>query len=195
MHAGLRTRGFETGEYVQHVGSDDAVRLARTFLERGAVLPDGLYLARLGPDTEPALISAAAELSLSQGVTPGSAAAIRGLSVPDGGMVICDDIGAVVATGAAYMCYAADSPRAKTYFWGMLATHKERRGQGLARYLGAALVQRMRDVFGADAFTIGVSEDNPVSAGPCSGLGVGPTDHVFVTCTDPVAFPDGKPTR
>lgn len=77
----------------------------------------------------------------------------------------------------------------------MLATTKERRGQRLARILGAKVLLEMRERFGLKGFFTGVWQGNAVSEAVYRKLGLKPDGTSVVPVVDLNAMPGGKRTR
>jgi GNAT superfamily N-acetyltransferase len=77
----------------------------------------------------------------------------------------------------------------------MLATHPDRRGQGLARVLGARAMLAMAADYGYRDFFTGIVPGNAPSEKLCRGMGLRETGLAIVTCADPTVLKGGRMTK
>lgn len=190
----LEALGFATSTYNHCAGGPECGDLADAHLERTA-LPEGLSAHWIDADSPDALVEGLGGVCVGAGVTPACEFAMRGLGPPSAALALCDAGGAVVAGGMSFLCYPPGSPHADQAFWGMLATRRDRRGQGLALFVGASLMRRMADRHGARGYFTGIAPDNAGSERLCARLGVVRGAQCFIGVTDPGVFGSGGITR
>jgi hypothetical protein len=80
-------------------------------------------------------------------------------------------------------------------WWGMLATHPERRGHRLSLILGAHALIDMETRFGFQAFMTGVEPCNAPSEAVCTRAGMSPGEFAIIACADPHALASGRMTK
>jgi RimJ/RimL family protein N-acetyltransferase len=124
---------------------------------------------------------------LQQGcdVMPVPGSVMRGAQVPGVFLAARDGQGEPVAVAASFRLHPDGSKNADIAFWGMIATRPDRRGQRLARILGAMAIVHMWEKEGARGFMTGVRADNASSQALCNALGVTDSPWCYATCTDP----------
>ncbi len=179
----------------QHcTGGEKAYKMCKAIVA-GAHLPSDLRLETLSADSPSALVRATAELSMDCGVMPMPGRQMRGLENPGLCLVAVDGSGAPVATGSSYRYTRPDSAYPDWAFWGALATRPDRRGERLAKILGAHAIVHMWENHGVRGFTTGIKADNAASLAVCAKQGVAPSDWSFIACTDPEHFKGAPMTR
>ena len=96
--------------------------------------------------------------------------------------------GKVVGTSASGAHFHSSHPRCDEAFWGMLATRKDRRGQGIALLLGALCMLAMNERHGFEKFFTVIKKGNTPSQRLCAKLGMRPNDTSVVFAIDPDFF-------
>jgi hypothetical protein len=186
--------GLNPAIWNQFWGRETALTASKEFLS-DYTHPNGLTLKTVTDSSTDDTIRAICETSVNAGVLPVPGSIMRGKD-PKGIMLYVEDQdNRVLAAGGAYMSYHPNSPRFDEAFWGMLATHEAARGQRLACWLGAELIMRMADQYGARGFSSGVKSDNPASQAMCKRLGVNPSDMVYAGATAPLLMGNAPITR
>lgn len=183
----LERRGLASDRHEHFLGRAAAYAASRSFLDNAA-LPADLTLRRLDRDSPADLVAASAALQQSCEVMPVPGSVMRGLGPRGVFLAACDGSGAPVACAASFLLHPPSSRHADIAFWGMIATRPDRRGQRLARLLGAHAIVHMWENEGARGFMTGVRADNASSRALCEALGVVDSDWCYVTCTDPGAM-------
>lgn len=192
----LRERGFGTDLHglsvsVDHRSADRAREILRKYR-----LPSDLTVTRLGPDSPDADLDAMAEVALAEGVLPPPDTVLRGLARRSVVLVAREK-----ATGRPVGCAASienQHPASRfsdICFWGMLATHTDRRGEKIALVLGAQAMVAMNEENGFRRFMTGIRDDNAASTALCAKFGVERSDYVIVIGMDESAFSDGRVTK
>jgi len=184
LAAEMVRRGFAMDRHEHYLGRNDAYAASRAFLD-GNALPADLTLHRIGPETPAAFVAAAADLQQSCEVMPVPGPVMRGVQVPGVYLAVSDARGDPVAVAASYLLHPRGSKYADIAFWGMIATRPDRRGERLARILGAMAIVYMWENEGARGFMTGVRADNASSQALCNALGVTDSPWCYATCTDP----------
>ncbi len=179
----LATKGLRTAQSQYHRGGRAAYEASKALLSSRSV-PKGLSIVRLNATTPKALIQATVELCQSCGLTTMPGDVMRGSVIPGINLIAVDTSGVPVATAASYAMHAPNTPRATEAFWGVLATHEDYRGQGLAGLLGAMAIEYMWENAGMRAFNTGIKAENLASQAACAKLGVLNTDWVTAFCFD-----------
>lgn len=192
--AAIEAGGLRTSRYEQCRGEAGALAASRRVLDDSA-LPDELTLVAVDKDTSSELVADLAALSIACGVMPVPGTAMRGQSRRGICLAAVDAAGKVVATASSYMSNHPESAHANDAFWGMLATHEDWRGKGIAKVLGAHSIVWMWENLGARSFNTGITADNAASLAMCAKLGVTPSQWTFIGCMDPDAFGTGSITR
>lgn len=192
----LEARGLRTDAMGFALSPGDrSVELAKNIVE-SISRPADLDVVTIGPRSPEADLEAFADLSLAQGVLPPPDAVLRG-SARRGVALVARERGTGRAVGcaASFANFHPASPMAGMCFWGMLATHPDRRGEGIALVLGARAMLEMRDRTGIGRFSTGIRDDNLPSLRLCSKLGVEKSDYMIVLGMDPDAFADARVTK
>ncbi len=120
---------------------------------------------------------------------------VRGQARPSVYLAALDADGRPVAHASSSGAYHASTPNGLEAHWGMLATLPERRGQGLAAYLGALAMVRMYQLHGYTVFSTGIREGNIPSERLCASLGLRATQSSILLSIDPAAFDGGAITK
>ncbi|MFL4468369.1 GNAT family N-acetyltransferase [Tateyamaria armeniaca] len=194
IQAHLAQAGLNPVEWEQFWGQDSALEAARDFLA-GYSPPDGLELCETDADTDDDTIHRICAMSQDQGVLTVPGSVMRGAGPRGVMMYVRAPDGAVVAAGGGYMSYHPDSVRATEAFWGMLATAPDWRGKRLACWVGATVILRLAERYGARGFSSGVKADNAASQAMCTRLGLIQSEFVYSGATDPAMLGDGPITR
>ena len=151
-------------------------------------LASDLSLHVIDGESPSKLVVAYAEVALAQGVLPGEGGALRGLSQPGFGMLVTDSAGKPVATANAVLNHPDQSPDKDCAQWGQLATIPQRRGQGIAKTLGAHSLVYGWDELGMRYFKTGVKAGNISSSRLCNGLGIMDRGNDIVVAIDISSF-------
>jgi hypothetical protein len=187
LFAELEARGFATDRHEHWLGGAEALTASRKALAEGA-LPADLPGSTVDGQTSTELVRAIAELSQSCDVMPVPGLAMRGRLRDGLCLVATEPGGRPVATASSYMMHHPASPRSAIAFWGMLATHTDRRGQKIGLRLGAQAIVHMWERHGARGFMTGVRADNASSQALCNKLGVHATEWIYAHCIDRSMF-------
>lgn len=196
VSAEIEARGLRTDNLSFSLSADDSsVARAREFLADHR-LPGDLTLTQLGPDSPDADLDAFAEIALMGGVLPPPDGVLRGEVVRGVALLAREAAtGRPVGSAASFENFHPDGPMAGFCFWGMLATHPERRGEKIALVLGAEAMVRMHRLTGIGRFSTGIREGNTASETLCAKFGVGRSDFVIVSGLDPGAFSGDRITK
>jgi len=195
IKSALEARGLIPMHYTKWEGSDAALLAAHKVVET-MPLPDGLTIARLDASTPEVHLASLAELALSCGVLPPCGELLRGFLKPAVCMVALDSAFNVVSCAASSTFAHADhATLGRQAWWGMLATHTERRGQRLALILGAHALLEMQTRFGLRDFFTGVEPGNAPSEAVCTRMGFAPVAFATIGCADPVSLASGRMTK
>jgi RimJ/RimL family protein N-acetyltransferase len=84
---------------------------------------------------------------------------------------------------------------AREVWWGMLATHPDRRGEKLALVLGAMAMIDLHDRFGITRFFTGVAPGNSASQAVCARMGLSVEPFSVLSLSDPAQLPGGRMTK
>lgn len=190
----MAVKGYATTHYATWIGGDDALAAADRILDDTA-LPVDLTLQVIDGASDPEDLARLAEISLTVGVLPISGAVLRGTLRPGLGIVALDAGGRAVSCAAAAGFANSRSPYGDMAWWGMLATHPDRRGERLALILGAHALREMQRRHGYRRFFTGVQPGNAASEAVCAKCGLAPGETSIVTVIDPAAVEGGKLTK
>lgn len=194
LQADMEAQAYATTHYATWTGGQTALAAAEQILADHA-LPDDVSL-RVIDDTSPSDdLALLAEVSLTAGVLPISGAVLRGTLKPGLGIVAVDATGRPVSCAAAASFAHPHSALADMAWWGMLATHPDRRGQRLALILGAHAIREMHRRYGTARFFTGVQPGNAPSEAVSGKCGLTCNDSAILTVIDPSAVADGKLTK
>ncbi|MCL5777804.1 GNAT family N-acetyltransferase [Limibaculum sp. FT325] len=194
FRAAIAARGMKTDEFRVLHGAADAVAASRAVMASQA-LPDDLAVTEIGPDTPGDFLEAVSRLTDACGVLLPMGSVMRGTEKPSVCLVACEPGGAPVATAASVALNHPDGAFPDDAWWGMLATRADRRGQGIARILGAMALVAMHERHGFPGFMTGVREGNTASERLCAQLGVVPSDYRVIVAIDPESFSGGRVTK
>lgn len=185
--ARLESRGLSTEVFQSFEGGQEAVDLARMWISKNSLASD-LSIHVIGKESPSELVAAYAEVALAQGVLPAVGAALRGHYRPAFGMVVLDNSGKPIATANAVLNHPSCSPEKDSAQWGQLATIPERRGQSIAKTLGAHSLVHGWDELGMRYFKTGVKDGNKSSSRLCNGLGIVDRGSDIVVAIDTSSF-------
>lgn len=136
------------------------------------------------------------QMALGCGVLPLAGEVLCGLYRPADCLLAVDREANVVACAASSaFAHAGHARYGQQAWWGMLATHPERRGHRLSPILGAHALIDMETRFGFRAFMTGVEPGNAPSEAVCTRAGMSPGDFAIIACTDPHALASGRMTK
>ena len=192
----LSKRGLRADLFGFSMSEDDrSVDHARSLLGEFS-LPEDVSCKTLGPESPQEDVEAFAEIALSQGVLPPPEAVLRG-QMRRGVSLVAREIssGRPIGCAASIESYHPAGHLSEYCFWGMLATHPDRRGEKIAVVLGARAMVAMHEKTGIGRFTTGVRDDNVPSAALCAKFGVMRSDYMVVIGMDPDAFSDDRVTK
>lgn len=193
--AGLHAAGLKTDRYEVWLTRDDALETAAAAL-KSRPLPSDLTLVRVTPETPAEDLRALSEMMMDEcGVLLPNGRVMRGIQCQSVCLFARDASGNPVASAASVAPFKPPSPHADTVWWGMLATHSSRRGEGLALHLGAASMLEMAQRHGYQRFFTGIRNGNTASETLCAKLGLYRADRCVVVAIDPSAFTAGQVTR
>lgn len=178
----------------QYWGHERAIAASQSFVE-DYTPPDGVRLREVTAETPDETVLAVCKASIAAGVLPLPGAAMRGIGLRGVFLYATDEAGSVIAVGGGSMAYNPNSRFADEAFWGMLGTAEGWRGKRLACWVGAEVVLRLVERFGAKGFSSGVKPDNPASQAMCSRLGIVRGETVYAGATDPVLMGSARVTR
>lgn len=189
----LEAAGLKTDQFEYWRSGPDALDAAQGVLNDRTLPPD-LELVSVDADTPSAVLAALDKLTQSCGVLLPNGAFMRGKERPAVCLFARDRQGVPVSVTAAVAMFHPDHPRRAQSWWGMLATSPKRRGEGLARIMGAHSILEMHDRFGISQFFTGIRADNTPSQKLCSTLGLAPSGEAVVIAMDPGLFTSGRIT-
>jgi len=186
--ADLESRGLSTEVFRSFEGGQEAIEISRDWLSANPLASD-LSVHIIGPESPSELVAAYAEVALAQGVLPADGAVMRGLYRPAFGMVAMESSsGKPIATASAALNHPESSSEKDSAQWGQLATIPERRGQKIAKTLGAHSLVYGWDQMGMRYFKTGVKADNISSTRLCNGLGIEYRGSDIVVAIDVSSF-------
>lgn len=195
LGADLTARGFQPTHYRKWEGGAAALEAARK-VAAGDGLPEDLTMVRLDAATPAKLLASLADMALGCGVLPLAGSALRGIHRRAICLAAVERAGRVVSVAAAAAFAHADHPvLAGQAWWGMLATHPDRRGQKLSLILGAETMLAMQADFGFTDFMTGVEPGNAASEAVCRRMGLKPGGFHVLGCADPQALSGGRMTK
>lgn len=191
----VKAHGLTVVNYARWHGENGAIGAAKKVTAQFA-LPDDLVVHRLDGETPAEVMQSFADLALSCGVLPPSGKVLRGLADPATCLVAQDKAGRVVSCAGASSFVQPDHPElGGQAWWGMLATHPDRRGERLALILGALALLDMRDRFGICDFFTGVEPGNSASEAVCTRMGLTVDTAITLSCADPQSLKGGRMTK
>lgn len=192
----LEARGLRADVFGFSLSPDDrSVEKARTVL-REFRLPADLEVSLLGPDCPDEDVEAFADIALMADVLPPPDSVLRGQARRGVALVARErGSGRPVGCAASFASFHPESIMSDTCFWGMLATHPDRRGEKIALVLGAQAMVTMFERTGIGKFSTGIRDDNIPSTRLCEKLGVVRSDYLILIGMDPDAFRDARITK
>lgn len=190
----LEDAGLKTDTFQNWQTGPDALNAARNVI-KSRPLADDLELVSVSPQSPPGDLAALNTLTQSCGVLLPNGAFMRGQERPAVCIFVRDRQGTPVCTSAAVTMFHPDHPLGKQSWWGMLATHPNRRGEGLALNLGAQSMLAQHERFGNESFFTGIREGNTASENLCTKLGLAPSGHTIVVAIEPSAFSGNQITK
>ena len=185
--AALESHGLSTEVFRSFEGGQKAVSIARAWLSENQLAND-LSIHVIDRESSSKLVAAYGEVAIAQGVLPADGAVLRGLYRPAFGMLVTDNSGTPIATANAVLNHPDGSPDHVSAQWGQLATIPERRGQGIAKTLGAYSLVYGWDELGMRYFKTGVKDGNISSSRLCQGLGIEDQGKDIVVAIDIATF-------
>ncbi len=190
----LEENGLNVDQYVNWRGSQEALVAAEKVI-RTRPLSEDLRIVSVDSQTSPEDLEKLDALTQSCDVLLPMGAFIRGERRPGVCLFAQDRQGNVVGATAAVAQFHPEHPKAGLVWWGMLATDKARRGEGIALILGAHSMRAMQDRFGYGQFFTGIREGNAPSEALCRKLGMTPSENVDLIAINPSAFSAGRLTK
>ncbi len=190
----LEAEDLAVDEYVSWTGGRKSFEAARTILADRA-LPDDLTVAETGPTTPPEELQKINALTQTCDVLLPMGSFLRGRHKPSVFLYAKDTNGRVVGASAAVAQFHADHPKSDLVWWGMLATDKSRRGEGIALLLGAMAMREINEKFGYTKCSTGIRKGNKPSEALCSKLHLTPSSNVDLIAIYPPAFSGEQLTK
>jgi len=195
LRAACEGRGLTTTHYVKWEGGDAALAAAGQVIAAQA-LPGDLTLAWLDADLPESLRAGFAATALLCGVLPPAFDVLTGARQPGVACLAHDGTGRVVACAGAARYLHPDHPDGRRQcWWGMLATHPDRRGQRLSLLLGALALREMHRRHGFVEVMTGVEPGNAASEAVCRRMGLAPRGLSILGMAYPTLLPGGRMTR
>lgn len=192
LTAQIEARGLSVTRYRRWTGGVSALSAARRIIAE-VPLPDDLTVQVTGEDTPGTTLARLAEVGRTCGVLCPAGSVMRGRTRPGVGIVAIEPRGrAVACAGAAAYAHRDHPVFGGQSWWGMLATHPDRRGARIALVLGAMAMIRMHDRYGFDDFFTGVQPGNAASEALCRRAGLSPDGASILNAVDPAALEGGK---
>ena len=191
--AALRSAGLNIDLYNRWAGGDEAVTACRHHLAQASLPPD-LTVVEIDKTSPPETFARLDAFATESGVLLPLGPFLKGEVVPAVCLMAVDQQGAVVCCTSAIGAYHPTSPMGHTFFWGMLATDPARRGQGIAKTLGAMSLLAMVDRHGLTIARTGIRPGNVESEKLCTKLGLRQAE-VIVTAIDPTVYASDRITK
>jgi GNAT superfamily N-acetyltransferase len=192
--AALETEGLKTDSFVDWGSSPETLPLARTRLAARPFAED-LTLGFVGPDTPTEVMAGLDAVTQGCEMLLPLGPFLRGLERPAVCAYVADPSGRIVGASASVEMYHPASNWPGLCWWGMLSTHPDRRGEGIASRLGAMVLIEMNRRHGMTRFFTGIRTGNTPSEALCTQLGFGPTPYHVVLAFDPVLMSGGRLTK
>lgn len=190
----LEDAGLVTDVYDHWEGSVATFDAAEEILSKRA-LPADLEVLAAAADTSAADLKHLDRLTQSCDVLLPMGSFLRGLDRPSVFLFARDPEGRVVGAAAAVAQFHEAHPKGKMVWWGMLSTHEERRGEGIALTLGAMVLRNVREHLGLSECFTGIRAGNTPSEALCSKLALSRTDTVDLLAIHPESFGGGQMTK
>ncbi|PWJ21365.1 GNAT family N-acetyltransferase [Jannaschia seohaensis] len=191
---GIERAGLVVDTYHHWTADASAVAVAERFLA-GHALPDGLSVARVGPETTDEVYDRLDALTQSCGVLLPSASFLLGDVCPAVCLYAETEAGDVAGAAAAVAQTPPGTPHEGHVWWGMLSTAEAWRGHGVAKHLGAKALVDISERARVTHFGTGIREGNAASARLCETLGFSDSGLVDVIAVDPVILSGGRMTK
>ncbi len=163
----LKAMGFKTDQFETWAGGEEALKASRAAVQN-ARLPPELSVVAVGARTPAKSLLALGDFTQSCDVLPPMGAFMRGHERPSVCLFAQDATGLPVGCAATVAARHPSSQNAEQAWWGMLATDVERRGEGIARQLGARAMIAMHEQHGFNAFFTGIRKGNTASERLCT---------------------------
>lgn len=192
--AALEAAGLATDGYVSWTNTPATFDRARQRLT-ARPLPADLSLVVVDADTPAAVLAQIDAVTQACEVFLPNGAYMRGRMGPAICVAALDGAGRAVGAAASADPFHPASDHSGTCWWGMLSTHPERRGEGIASYLGAMALIEMQDRFGMRRFFTGIRQDNAASEALCTGFGFAAQDEHILVAIDPRHFAGGRVSK
>lgn len=192
--AALEAEGLKTDSFVDWGSSPETLPLAHTRLAARPFAED-LTLGFVGPDTPTDIMAGLDAVTQACEVQLPLGPFMRGLARPAVCAYVADPSGRIVGASASVEMYHPASNWPGLCWWGMLSTHPDRRGEGIASRLGAVVLVEMNRRHGLTRFFTGIRTGNTPSESLCAQLGFGPTPYHVVLAIDPVLMAGGRVTK
>ena len=192
--AALENEGLKTDSFVDWGSSSETLPLARARLAARPFAED-LTLGIVGPDTPTEIMAGLDAVTQACEVMLPLGPFMRGLERPAVCAYVAEPSGRIVGASASVEMYHPASNWPGLCWWGMLSTHPNRRGEGIASRLGAVVLDVMNRRHGMTEFFTGIRTGNTPSETLCTQLGFGPTPYHVVLAIDPVLMAGGRVTK
>jgi hypothetical protein len=183
----LKALGLQSISLPMWQSSSSSLKAARLIVAE-QTLPFDLKVVIIDEKTPNALMSDLSTMTECCGIALHNGAFIRGKDRPAVFMMACDAKNKPVGHAAAVAAYAPDSVNHAHAFWGMLATAMHRRGEGIARLLGAMSMLEMNKRHGFESFITGIESGNTPLESLSTRLGLVRNGKCVVIALDPSAF-------
>ena len=190
----LNQLGFVTDRFEVWRGGETALEASRTIIAQRQIPPD-LEVLTIGADTPGSVMAALDEVTSSCGVLLPFGDVMRGIDTQSVCLLAMDGCGKPVASAASVAFNHPESAHGEDAWWGMLATREDRRGEGIAIFLGAMAMSLMNKRYGYSSFSTGVRTGNTASERLCQYLGLSAGSYCAVGALVPDRFKDGRMTR
>ena len=187
----LEKLGLQVEQMEIFLGGSHTITSARSVVS-ARKLPGDLKLLYIDEDTPKSVLQKIDAFTQHYGAS----LPMESFLIKPGTRSICiaalDGDGNVVGTSAAGAHFHQNHARCDEAFWGMLATHEDRRGQGIALLLGALCMLAMHERHGFDKFFTCIKRGNTPSERLCTNLGLKPNGTSAVFSIDPDFFSGQK---
>jgi RimJ/RimL family protein N-acetyltransferase len=192
--AALMAAGLVTDSFVMWTSGAQTLDRARARLAERP-LPGDLTLEWIDADTPPGRMAALDAVTQSCEVLLPLGPFIRGVERPALCVMAVEPSGRAVGAAASVLQFHPASAHPGFCWWGMLSTHPDRRGEGIASRLGAEVLTAMADRLGFTRFFTGIRTGNAASEALCAALDFGPTDTHALLAIDPEVIGGGRVTK
>ena len=194
IRAELQDAGLTLDSYVSWEGEDAAVTAAREVLDERALSGD-LTVREVDAATGAEDLARLDDLATQCEMLLPMGSFLRGEQRPSCFLFAQDGAGRVVGLAGSVAANHPDHPGGDRPWWGLLGTHPDRRGEGIAMILGAMAIVRMHERFGYRAFMTGIRTGNTPSEALCSKLGFAGTSREILVAIDPTQLAGGRITK